>query len=43
MDNKFFQFLETYKDDIKAFFDALVEAIKAIIGKLNAEEANPEA
>lgn len=42
MDNKFFQFLETYKDDIKAFFDALIEAIKAVIGKLNAEET-PEA
>ena len=42
MDNKFFKFLETYKDDSKAFFDALIEAIKAIIGKLNAEET-PEA
>lgn len=42
MDNKFFQFLETYKDDITAFFNALVEAIKAIIAKLNAEET-PEA
>lgn len=42
MDNKFFKFLETYKDDIKAFVDALIEAIKAIIGKLS-EEETPEA
>ncbi len=45
MDNKFFKFVETYKDDIKAFFDALIGAIKAIIEKLSAgdEEATPEA
>lgn len=45
MDNKFFKFVETYKDDIKAFFDALIGAIKAIIEKLGAgdEEATPEA
>lgn len=42
MDNKFFKFVETYKDDIKAFFDALIEAIKAIISKLS-EEETPEA
>lgn len=39
MDNKFFQFVETYKDDIKAFVEALIEAIKALMGKLNAEDA----
>lgn len=38
MDNKFFQFVETYKDDIAAFFDALINFIKAIIGKLTAGE-----
>lgn len=45
MDNKFFKFVETYKDDIKAFFDALIGAIKALIEKLSAgdEEATPEA
>lgn len=42
MDNKFFDFLETYETDIKAFFEALIEAIKAIFDKLNAEET-PEA
>lgn len=35
MDNEFFKFVETYKDDIKAFFDALIAAFKAIFGKLN--------
>lgn len=39
MDNKFFQFVETYKDDIKAFVEALIDAIKALMGKLNAEDA----
>ena len=39
MDNKFFQFVETYKDEIKAFVEALIEAIKALMGKLNAEDA----
>ncbi len=44
MDNEFFAFVETYKDDIKAFFEALIEAIKAIIGKLNeGDAAQPEA
>ena len=28
MDNKFFKFVETYKDDIKAFFDALATSTK---------------
>lgn len=32
MDNKFFQFVETYKDDIIAFFKALVDFIKTIFG-----------
>ena len=38
MDNKFFEFVETYKEDIKAFFEALVAAIKAIFGKLGEGE-----
>ena len=38
MDNKFFQFLETYKEDITAFINALIEAVKAIMAKLNAGE-----
>ena len=36
MDNKFTAFLETYSDDIKAFFEALKAFIEAIIGKLTA-------
>ena len=46
MNNDFFKFVETYKDDIKALFDALIGAIKAIIEKLSAgdaEETEPEA
>ena len=38
MNNKFFQFVETYKDDIKAFIEALVEAFKAIFAKLGEGE-----
>ena len=36
--NDFFKFVETYKDDIKAFFEALIEAIKAIIAKAGESE-----
>lgn len=42
MDNKFFQFVETYKDDIKAFFEALFAAIKAIFAKLGEGEEAAE-
>lgn len=42
MDNKFFQFVETYKDDIKAFFDALIAAFKAIFAKLGEGEEAAE-
>ncbi len=38
MDNKFFKFVETYKDDIKAFIEALIEAFKAIFAKLGEGE-----
>ena len=37
MDNKFFDFVETYKDDIKAFFEALIGAIKALFELAGAE------
>ncbi len=30
-------FYETYEEDIKAFFDALIEFIKTLISKLTAE------
>ena len=31
------EFFETYKDDIKAFIEALVEFIKTVYAKLTAE------
>ena len=36
------EFFENYKDDIKAFIDALVEFIKAVIAKLSAGEESAE-
>lgn len=42
MDNKFFQFVKTYWDDITAFFDALVAFVKALFGTQE-EETTPEA
>ncbi len=41
MDNKFFQFVETYWSDIEAFFEALIAFVKALFG-LADEEAAPE-
>lgn len=38
MDNKFFQFVEDYKDDIMAFFEALKGFIQAVLAKLSGEE-----
>ena len=32
---KFGEFVETSKDDIKAFFDSLIAFIKALIAKIN--------
>ena len=32
------EFFETYKEDIKAFIEALVEFVKALIAKLTAGE-----
>ena len=44
MDNKFSSFVETYAEDIKAFFEAFKNFIMAIIEKLTAapEEAPEE-
>lgn len=36
MDNKFFDFVETYAEDIKAFFEAFKNFIMALIEKLTA-------
>ena len=33
--NDFFSFVETYKEDIAAFFEALVAWIKALVAKLS--------
>ena len=38
MDNKFTQFVELYKDDIKDFVDAFVNFIKALFEKFGANE-----
>ncbi|MBQ8503855.1 MAG: hypothetical protein IJ491_06235 [Clostridia bacterium] len=38
MNNTFTDFVETYWEDISAFFKALRNWIEAIIGKLNAED-----
>lgn len=45
MENKFFQFVETYWDDIAAFFEALRAWVEAIVGKLGTsdEETTAEA
>ncbi len=44
MDNKFFQFVQTYWSDIEAFFNALFAFIKALFGAVNeGGEENPEA
>jgi hypothetical protein len=36
------EFFETYKEDIKAFFEALIEFVKAVITKLTAGEESAE-
>ena len=33
------EFFETYKDDIKAFIEALVEFFKTVFAKLTAEDS----
>lgn len=38
----FLGFVETYKDDIVAFFEALVAWIKALVAKLNEDDAAEE-
>ena len=37
--NDFFKFVETYKADITAFFEALIAFVKAAFAKLNEEDA----
>lgn len=37
MDNKFFEFVKTYRDDIVAFFKAFVELIKTLLANNEAE------
>lgn len=39
MNNEFFQFVETYWDDIVAFFDALIAFVKSIFGAESEEDA----
>lgn len=39
MDNAFFAFVETYWDDIAAFFKALRDWITAIVNKINGDDA----
>ena len=38
MDNKFFQFVEEYKDDILAFFEALKNFVQTVFGKIKGED-----
>lgn len=38
MDNAFFDFVETYWDDIAEFFKALRDWITAIVNKMNGED-----
>lgn len=40
MDNKFFAFVEKYRDDITAFFKALVDLIKTIFASEETPEEN---
>ncbi len=35
-------FYETYKEDIKAFIDALIEFVKTLIAKLTADDESAE-
>ena len=39
MENVFFEFVETYWEDIAEFFRTFVEFIKAIIDKVDGEDA----
>lgn len=36
--NKFFDFVEKYWEDISAFFKAFREFVEALMGKMNAED-----
>ena len=37
MDNKFFVFVETYKDDIVAFIRAFIDFVKSLAAKLGGD------
>ena len=37
MNNDFFNFVETYRDDIMAFLRSFIDFVKALFGKLGAE------
>jgi len=43
MDNAFFAFVETYWEDIAAFFKALRDWITAIVNKMNGDDAAEDA
>jgi hypothetical protein len=38
----FGKFVETYKDDIKVFFESLIAFVKALIAKLGEDDAATE-
>ena len=42
MNNDFFSFVETYREDIMAFFQAFVDFVKALFGKLGGAEGEEE-
>lgn len=37
--NAFFEFVQKYRDDIVAFFNAFIELLKTLIEKANADDA----
>ncbi len=43
MNNSFSRFVETYYDDIVAFFRSLIDFFKAVIGKVNGGAEDEEA
>lgn len=42
MDNVFFEFIETYWEDIAAFFKALKDWVEALMSKMNADDGAVE-
>lgn len=43
MDNVFFDFLDTYWDDVVAFINSVVELVKALANKITGSESEEEA